>query len=171
MPWTDRASTSSTWPVELYIWLVVCLHLCAAMNRRDFEALRDVPDKRIVVDIRLGPKQATQPLLTMDRIEIENSQGVQIWMNINFNPESGAKGINVTLVGEGPICRLDVDGSVHGAAGRSHKHSVQDEMSISRSLRDGVVPRPDLGGKTLREVFDSFCAAANIAHVGTFYDP
>jgi hypothetical protein len=141
------------------------------MNRLDFETLRDLPGKTIGVPIRLSQKQATQPLLTADRIPIENSQGATLWMNINYNPETGAKGINVTLVGEGPICRLDVDGSVHGDAGRSHKHSVQDEASVRRGLREGVVPRPDLSGKTIREVFEGFCAAARITHTGEFQDP
>ncbi len=57
-------------------------------------------------------------------------------MSINFNPETGAKAINVTLVGEGPICRPDVDGSPHGSAGRSHKHSVQNDASVQ--LQDAI---------------------------------
>lgn len=141
------------------------------MNRRDFETLRDLPGKTIPGPIKLSQKQATHPLLTADRIPIQNSQGVSVWMNINFNPETGAKGINVTLDGEGPICRLDVDGSCHGNAGRSHKHSVQDENSVRRSLRDGVVPRPELSGKSLREVFEDFCIAAHIVHEGAFDAP
>jgi hypothetical protein len=141
------------------------------MNRRDFETLRDLPGKTISGPIKLSQKQATHPLLTTERIPIQNSQGVTVWMNINFNPETGAKAINVTLVGEGPICRLDVDGSCHGDAGRSHKHSVQDENSVRRSLRDGVVPRPDLNGKSLRVVFEDFCTAARIVHDGTFEAP
>jgi hypothetical protein len=141
------------------------------MNRLDFEILRNLPGKRIRGLIRLSRKQATHPLLTADRIAIENNQGVSLWMNINYNPETGAKGINVTLVGEGPICRLDVDGSRHGDSGRSHKHSVQDESSVRRSLRDGVIARADLDGKRLREVFDDFCAAAHIIHEGQFEDP
>ncbi len=141
------------------------------MNRRDFETLRDLPGKAISGPIKLSQKQATHPLLTAERIPIHNSQGVTVWMNINFNPETGAKGINVTLVGEGPICRLDVDGSCHGDAGRSHKHSVQDDHSVRRGLRDGVIPRPGLDGKSLREVFENFCLAANIVHNGAFEVP
>jgi hypothetical protein len=139
----------------------------ASMDRHDFETLRDLPDKVIDGDIKLAPKNATLPLLTASRIPINNSLGIGLWMNINFNSETNAKGINVTLVGEGPICRLDVDGSRHGAAGRSHKHSLQDEHSISRCLRDGVVGRDDLSGKTIQEVFQDFCDAANITHNGT----
>lgn len=92
-------------------------------------------------------------------------------MNVNYNPETGAKCINVTLNGRGPICRLDVDGSCHGDAGRSHKHSVQDARSIDRNLRDNVQPRRELSGKTIREVFDDFCELAHITHHGTLEVP
>ncbi|MBK9753971.1 MAG: hypothetical protein IPO88_10770 [Nannocystis sp.] len=141
------------------------------MNRRDFESLRALPGKTISGPIRLSQKQATHPLLTADRIPIENDQGITVWMNINYNPETGTKGINVTLAGEGPICRLDVDGAPHGDAGRSHKHAVLDEQSVRRGLRDGVRPRPDLSGKSLRQVFAEFCATANITHHGVFEAP
>jgi hypothetical protein len=136
------------------------------MNRSEFEALRALPDKVIRDSIRLTPKQATRPLLTAERIPIENSAGYSLFVNINLNPETGSKGINVTLAGEGAICRLDVDGTNHGAAGRSHKHSVQDEQSVRKSLRDGVVPRSDLSGKPLRDVFRDFCEKARITFEG-----
>jgi hypothetical protein len=136
------------------------------MNRLEFEALRDLPDKVIRDSIRLTQKHATRPLQTAERISIENSSGYSLVMNVNFNPETGSKGINVSLSGEGAICRLDVDGTNHGFAGRSHKHSVQDEQSVRRSLRDGVVPRSDLSGKPLRDVFRDFCERAKITFEG-----
>lgn len=136
------------------------------MNRLEFEALRDLPGKVIRDSVRLTQKQAFRPLMTAERIPIENSAGYPLVVNINFNPETGSKGINVTLIGEGPICRLDVDGTSHGTAGRSHKHSVQDEHSIRRSLRDAVIPRSDLSGKSLREVFGDFCDKAQISFTG-----
>lgn len=137
-----------------------------SMDRLEFEALRELSDKAIRGSIRLIQKQATRPLQTAERIRIENSFGYSLLMNINYNPETGSKGINVTLAGEGAICRLDVDGTNHGAAGRSHKHSVQDEQSVRRSLRDGVVPRSDLNGKSLRDVFRDFCERARIRFEG-----
>jgi len=136
------------------------------VNRHDFEVLRDLPGKRIDVPIRLAQKQATQPIWSADRIPIVNDADVLILMNINFNPETGAKGINVTLVGEGPICRLDVDGARHGDAGRSHKHAVQDEQSIRQRLCDGVLARAELSGRTLSEVLATFCDEARIALTG-----
>ncbi len=141
------------------------------MNNPDFRALRDLSGKSIDVDIKLVEKAATHPLLTASRIPITNPSGVNIVMNVNYNLETGAKTINVTLIGEGPICRLDVDGACHGSAGRSHKHSVQDDHSVARNLRDGVQTRADLSGKTIQDVFADFCAAANINHNGTFEVP
>lgn len=136
------------------------------MNTIDFDALRDLPKKTIAVDLQLAEKAGTSPLLTASRIPIVNSAGENIVLNVNYNPETDTKGINVTLVGVGPICRLDVDGTCHGNAGRSHKHAVQDERSINRKLRDGVTSRSDLAGKGLQEVFDDFCTTAKITHNG-----
>jgi hypothetical protein len=136
------------------------------MNRLEFEALRDLPDKVIRDSIRLTQKLASRPLLTAEKIPIENTAGYPLVMNIHFNPETDYKGINVTLSGEGPICRLDVDGTNHGAAGRSHKHSVQDEQSIRRNLRDGVIPRKDLSGKSLSDVVCDFFERAQIRFEG-----
>lgn len=141
------------------------------MDRRNFEYLRDLPGKTISGPIKLSQKQASQPLLTADKISIANTAGKSLLMNINFNPETGSKSINVILVGEGPICRLDVDGTNHEDAGRSHKHAVQDDRSIRRNLRDGVVRRDDLSGKSLRDVFEDFCKKANIVHDGKFEAP
>lgn len=141
------------------------------MNRRDFEALRDLPGKRIDGAIRLVQKQVTHPLCSADRIPIANDLGASIVMNVNLNPKSGAKGINVTLVGEGPICRLDVDGTNHGDSGRSHKHAVQDEASIRRCLREGTIARGELSGQSLQEVLVVFCREAHIVWTGELVLP
>lgn len=142
------------------------------MNRKEFEHLRDMEGKVIRGDISFARKQATQPMLVAEKILIENPAGVPLAMNINFNPETGAKTLNVYSPAEGgPICRLDVDGKVHRPAGRSHKHSVQDEHSVRRHLREGVVDRSELSGKRVREVFEVFCREARIAHEGAFQPP
>jgi hypothetical protein len=43
------------------------------MNRNEFEALRNLPDKRIAGDIRFESKQATSPNLTFEDVVLENS--------------------------------------------------------------------------------------------------
>ena len=99
----------------------------SGVDRKDFEALRDIPGKVIKTDIRLVPRRQTQPAMVADNIEIENSSGTVLKLNISYNPEVGSKTFNVTAVGIGPICRIDVDGTAHWPAGRSHKHSLQTE--------------------------------------------
>lgn len=141
------------------------------MNRADFEAVRDVPGKEIHADIRFGKRAATAPLLAAENIAIANPQGIDLRMNISFNPETGSKTFNVVVAGMGPICRLDVDGPAHRPAGRSHKHSVQGPRCPDRNLPAGIVDRPDLSGKSLRDLFDAFCAMAQIKHHGTFAAP
>ena len=141
------------------------------MNRAEFEALRDVPGKVITGDIKFPKRQATMPALMAENIAIENSAGVELRLNIMFNPEIGSKTFNVHVPGVGPICRLDVDGTVHRPAGRSHKHSVANPRCPDRNLPDGVVDRADLSGKTLRELFDTFCQMAQIRHDGAFVAP
>ncbi len=141
------------------------------MNRTEFEGLRDIPDKVIREDIRFSRRQATMPALIADGIAIRNSGDVDLRLNITFNPEVGSKTFNVHVPGVGPVCRLDVDGPAHRPAGRSHKHALQSERCPDRNLPDGVSDRPDLSGKSLRDLFDVFCELGKITYEGTFESP
>ncbi len=141
------------------------------MDRKDFESLRDIPDKVIRGDIRFVQRRQTHPAMFAENIEIQSSSGAALRLNISYNPEAGAKTFNVTAAGVGPICRLDVDGLAHRPAGRSHKHSVQTHRCPDRNLPDGVVDRADLDGKPMAELFAIFCQMANITHEGTFHSP
>jgi len=141
------------------------------MDRTMFEALRDLPEKSISADIRFARRQALAPLLVAEGIRIENSGDVELVLTVSYNPRVGSKTFNVHTPGLGPICRLDVDGPAHRPAGRSHKHSLQRERCPDRNLPDGVIDRPDLAGKTLREVFVEFCRMAKITHHGAIEAP
>jgi hypothetical protein len=141
------------------------------VDRKDFEALRDIPNKVIRGDIRLAQRRQTHPAMIAESIEIENSSGTVLRLNISYNPEVGSKTFNVTAIGIGPICRLDVDGTAHRPAGRSHKHSLQTDRCPDRNLPDGVIDRADLAGKSVTELFAIFCEIANINHEGTFHPP
>lgn len=141
------------------------------MERGDFEALRDVPDKFIDVDIRFARRDQMRPALVAESMVIENGLGIQLRLQITFNPETGAKNFNVFVPGVGPICRLDVDGPPHPGAGRSHKHSLRTNRCPDRNLPDGVVDRPDLAGRSVRELFGVFCQMACISHRGIFVAP
>jgi hypothetical protein len=141
------------------------------MDRAAFEAVRDTRGKVIRGDIRLVARRQTQPALVAENIAIESNSGIVLRLNINYNPEAGSKTFNVTAVGVGPICRLDVDGPAHRPAGRSHKHSLQTERCPDRNLPDNVDDRADLGRKTVAELFEIFCQMADITHEGTFFPP
>jgi hypothetical protein len=140
------------------------------VDRKDFEALRGMPGKVIRGDIRLVQRRQTHPAMIAE-VAIENSSHTALKLNISYNPEVGSKTFNVTAIGIGPICRLDVDGPAHRPAGRSHKHSLQTDRCPDRSLPDGVIDRPDLAGKTVVDLFAIFCQMADITHEGTFYLP
>ena len=66
------------------------------------------------------------------------------------------------------MCRLDVDGSAHRPAGRSHKHALQSERCPDRNLPEEVTDRPDLSGNSLRDLFDVFCELGMIRYEGSF---
>lgn len=95
----------------------------------------------------------------------------QVKVLISYNEISDAKTLNVYSPQVGPICRLDLDGPAHRPAGRTHKHSLQDERCPDRNLPDGVIDRPDLSGSTLRRAFQELCRMANIVHNGAFEAP
>lgn len=126
-----------------------------------------MPGKVIASDIRLARRNNIVARVA-DGIMIGNALDIPLRLNISFNPESGAKTINVVIQGVGPICRLDVDGPAHRPAGRCHKHSLQTARCPGRNLPDAVIDRPDLSGKPITEVFQHFCELADIQYTGSF---
>ncbi len=141
------------------------------MTRAEFERLRDMPGKVILGDIRLQEQRPTKPLLRAEDVKIANEAGADLRLALTYNPLTGSKSINVYVPGLGPICRLDVDGQSHPPAGRSHKHSLRSDDCPRANLPSGVASRGDLSGHTLQEVFEGFCADANITHRGEFLCP
>jgi len=122
------------------------------MNRHEFEALRDLPGKRIRHQtITLTLRNELSPLLTADNVVVENSLGKDIRLNVTYNPETDSKVVNVQVAGTGPICRLCVDATPHKPCGRSHKHSLQaigarseiflTELLIGAILLAKILPR------------------------------
>lgn len=141
------------------------------MNRGEFEVLRDMQGKIIENDIRLTAGRRTAPLLTADDIEIANSAGRELKLNITFHPQLDSVTFNVTESGNGPICRLDIRGTAHKDQGRTHKHSLQDESSPRQNLGKGVAARPDLETLSILEAWQKFCEMAKIEHRGEFIVP
>jgi hypothetical protein len=138
------------------------------MDRSEFESIRDIPNKRIVGELKLYRRGAVLESL---ELKIENELNVDLRLNVTLNPEAGGKKFNVHIPGIGPICRLEVDGLQHGEAGRSHKHALKKPECPRRNLHEDVTPRPELAGKELQEVFVEFCRLANIECEGEFEIP
>jgi hypothetical protein len=131
-----------------------------------------LPSKTIVTDIRFAPKSGHPSLLVAEGIEVGNSLNWKAKLSIHFNPDEDSKIVNMHVDNEkGAICRLCVDNQPHWPCGRSHKHFVMTPDCPRQNLPSGVSDRPDLSGKTLREVFDVFCELTFITFSGEFYSP
>ena len=141
-----------------------------AVERAEFESLRDLGGKVIETDIRFVRSKATSPMLIAENIPISNDSGLDARLSIHYNPEVGSKTFNVHVQGVGAICRLDVDGPPHRPAGRCHKHSLVGPRCPSRNVPN-VADRPELSGKGVRELFGEFCTMANIVHKGNLSAP
>jgi hypothetical protein len=145
-------------------------HKDARVTKLEFEQLRDLPDKVIKADIEFVAANETSPNLIFEQVEVSNSQNWEILLNGTFKPDIPSVTFNFVLRGVGPICRFCVNGQIHGAAGRTHKHSL-DDASDPRLNLPKAAARPDLNGKTPREIWQILCQQANIKHTGNFKDP
>lgn len=136
------------------------------MDRTEFEALRDLPAKMIEGDVRLAVNPRTDPVLTADDIPIVNAANVELILNATYLPRRKALKINVHARGLGPICRLEVNGQEHPGATRTHKHALKTPRCPAQNLHTDVKARPELRGKSLRDVWRIFCDQASITHRG-----
>jgi hypothetical protein len=140
------------------------------MNRNEFKALRNLPDKRISADIRFELKQPTSPNLTFEDVVVENSLNYEVVLNGTFKPDIPSVTFNFVLRGTGPICRLCVNGTIHPGAGRTHKHDLRQDSDPRNNL-PAAVPRPELDGRNAKQIWETLLQQANIEHTGTFHDP
>jgi hypothetical protein len=139
------------------------------VDRREFELLRDLPGKRIAEDIRFVVTQSTSPNLTFSNVEVENNRGIVLRLNGTYKPGIPSISFNFTTP-EGPICRLDVNSTIHKTAGRTHKHDLRDDADPRQNLPHADAA-PDFANLTPPEVWKLLCDRANIEHDGTFHDP
>ena len=65
----------------------------------------------------------------------------------------------------------DLKGKVIRDDVRSHKHALRSERCAERNLPDAVIDRPDVSGRSVRELFDIFCTMGQITHEGTLEAP
>lgn len=136
------------------------------LDRARFERLRDFDGKTIDVDIQLSPKRDRAGVFVMEDIPINNSEGVDARLKIEWIEETDAKCINVHIKGIGPICRLDVDSKDHAPYGRSHKHALKEVTCPENNLPLDITKRDELGGKEIQDVFKTFCVMAKIEYQG-----
>jgi hypothetical protein len=141
------------------------------MNKNEFDQLRALPGKSIQADINFAErKDAGSDNLIFEQIEVQNSLDWPVVLNGNYKPSIPSITFNFVIRGAGPICRVCVNGTVHGNAGRTHKHDLQTENDSRQNLPVAVA-RPDLAEKSVREVWQILCSQANITHTGTFNAP
>ncbi len=146
------------------------------MDKKEFDLLKK-SDKSIDGNIDLLKTKHGKTEIHKIIVAIENDIGYELEMKIEFNPRSNSKVINVTCKNiSGPICRLEADANQHyiektEKKSRNHKHSLQNENSPRKNLKDGVVEREELSGKTIEDIFKIFCKEASIQHKGKFNEP
>jgi hypothetical protein len=142
------------------------------MNRTEFEQLRNLPGKKISTDISFSTKSDSSPNMTFENVPVDNTLGWNIVLNGTFKPHIPSVTFNFHQKGVGPICRLDVNSTIHGNAGRTHKHDLMDEtdQKPAKNLPHAVA-RPDLDDKTVTQVWQTLCKQAQIDHQGVFNAP
>jgi hypothetical protein len=135
------------------------------MDRSEFERLRELTGKTLKGDIVLR-RPSARAYFESGRMRIETGENIEVFVVVRWNPETDAKTVNVDVAGVGPICRLDIDATVHPPAGRHHKHSLRGSQCPEENLKRDVVARNDLAGQDISAVFAEFCRVANIKHDG-----
>ena len=138
------------------------------MDRSTFEHLRDLPDKEILDDIIF--KKENTKTLSFDNIKVHNAMGVDLILNGKYKPHIPSIRFNFYIRGIGPICRVEVNSSIHRESGRTHKHSLQKE-NFPRLNLPFARPRGDLKEKPIRQIWEIICQQSNIKHQGIFVDP
>ncbi|OQX26524.1 MAG: hypothetical protein BWK80_09940 [Desulfobacteraceae bacterium IS3] len=138
------------------------------MNRLIFEQLRELPDKEITDDIIF--KKENMNTLSFDNVKVLNSMGIDLLLNGKYKPDIPSIRFNFYVRGIGPVCRVEVNSSVHGESGRTHKHTLHKENCPRRNL-PYTEPRADLENRNAEEVWRIVCKQANINHSGNFVKP
>ncbi len=124
----------------------------------------------MLADIEFKSGKDTRPNWTFEGVAVSNALEWDVALNGTYKPDVPAVTFNFSIRGIGPICRVDVNGPIHGAAGRTHKHDLRREEDPRRNLPSADA-RPDLAGKTPRQIWEDLCQRAQIQHTGRFIDP
>lgn len=141
------------------------------MDKDEFELLRELDGKVIHANIEFRADSKTMPNLIFDQIVVENAMGYDLLLNGNYRPAIPSVTFNFVIKGQGPICRLDVNGTIHKESGRNHKHELQKSGDSNTNL-PFAVKRDDLATcSTVKEIWETLCQEARISHSGEFIEP
>jgi hypothetical protein len=136
------------------------------VDRDEFELLRDLPNKEVTQDIVFRKDKNLPPgVFRTDQVRVENALDYNVVVEAHFTPLTGATVFNFFLEGTGPICRFEVNSTIHGDAGRTHKHDLRTPRCPSQNLPNALA-RPDFEGLTSRELWGLICRHARIIHTG-----
>ena len=135
------------------------------MNQKEFETLRDLPNKTIDGDIVLQLSKTHTTSKRAEDVEVTNSLGLTITLDVTEKPDIPSYSFNFSAAGVGPICRLDINGTKHGEAGRTHKHELHHDTDPGRNLPNAHA-LPALENATLESAWRWLCSAAQINHTG-----
>lgn len=142
------------------------------MTRTEYEAFHGEAGKVIPDDIAFAPRKQHGSILMAGPIKIHSKLVPDARLEIHFNRHTLAKIFCIcSEVAGGPICRLCVDGLSHHPCGRSHKHRLNAPRCPKDNLKVIVEDRPDLSGKSMRDLFAEFCSITSITHTGSFIPP
>jgi len=143
----------------------------ADVDRYDFTQLLKAQGKEITADIEfVEDRRLPKEVLVFDNVSVRNYQDHDIVVNGRYDRRTKATVFNFVLRGEGPICRVEVNGLAHSEAGRTHKHELKNEGDPRKHLPYAAA-RPDLEGKSPLEIWQDLCKRARIEHSGSFVDP
>lgn len=143
------------------------------MDRAQFETLRDLPDKVIYEEIVFAANKNAAPTVLFGPVPVYNSLNIEVMLHAHFNPNIPSLTFNFSVKDAGgPICRVDVNGNIHGNAGRTHKHELMTpdcpRLNLPTANARGDF---DLTTMTPHEVWNIVCAEANITHRAGFQNP
>jgi hypothetical protein len=137
------------------------------MIRNEFTALRDLPNKLILGDIEFLPSKRNPRSQIADTIKIDNSLGYDLLLYGTYKPDIPTLTLNFVIRGVGPICRFDINGTIHGSAGRTHKHSLQNDTCPSLNLPTAKERLDfDINKQTIENIWSQVCSEANLVHHG-----
>jgi hypothetical protein len=138
------------------------------VDRDEFERLRDLPDKEIADDIVYRTdKNLPFGVFRTDQVKVNNSLDYPVVVEGHFTQATGAVVFNFFLEGTGPICRFEVNSTIHGDAGRTHKHDLRTPRCPLQNLPYATA-RPDMEGLGPKELWELICQRTKIVFTGRF---